>query len=710
MLTQNLNQIYLKSILILYFLLTSTSLLLSNDLRKIDSLKSELELTKSDTSKINILFEIGRSYEQISLDTSTNYFFMVVDQIKSLQNEGETNFTAYLKRTKGAVFRYIGVNYWRKGDYDVALEYYMKSLKINEELFDTIGMAKCYNNIGVIHNAINNFEKARENQLIALELKKAIGNKRSISSSHNNLGVNYWKQAQSIKDSIKRIELFNKALDSYQKSFELAKEIDSERMIAFGYLNIGIVQIDLGKYEEAIDNCRKSLEIRNGIGDKYTIIEAHKFFSKAFLKASLYYRKTNKSNWLNYLDSALYYANIAYKDAHAINALHLQIDIVSILQESYSVKGKYKEAIKYAEIFISLRDSMFKEEKTKAIQEVQVKYEIEKKEQELLAKDAIIKHQNTIKNALLGGLVVILAFIFFIVFAYTQKRKANLKITQQNKRLVLLNEEVNSQKKEIESQRDQVIKQKKQLTDSIEYAGLIQQALLPSNEILKNTFPEHFIFFQPRDEIGGDFYWIKNINQFTIIAAADSTGHGVPGAMLSILGIAILNELVRRKEIQTAAELLEKLRNEIKSSLQQDMNSRGIKDGMDIAVCVIDNNTLEMQYSGANSPIYIVKNLEIEQIKPTENPIGVYFAEEAFRNENIQLAKGNIVYMFTDGFMDQFGGDNGRKFYSKNFKSLLQKYSDKPMSEQQKFLGMTFNEWKRKHEQNDDVLVMGIKI
>ena len=303
-------------------------------------------------------------------------------------------------------------------------------------------------------------------------------------------------------------------------------------------------------------------------------------------------------------------------------------------------------------------------------------------------------------------------------------------LKQTNHLLIEKNEEINQQNEEIQAQRDQleiqneqvtlqrdkIIYQKKQITDSINYARNIQQAILPKYDLLKSNFADYFIFFKPRDIVSGDFYWLKNVNGVIVFAVADCTGHGVPGAFLSMLGITLLNELSQRKEISAASNLLEELRILIKSSLQQTGDSNEAKDGMDIALCAIDKKTLTLQYAGANNPAYLIrKNIdndtfELIHLKPDSQPIGVYIKERKFTNHQIQLQTGDRLYLLSDGFADQFGGINGRKYYSNNLKELILSIQSENMENQKKILENTFLTWKGKLEQVDDVLVMGVEI
>ncbi len=269
--------------------------------------------------------------------------------------------------------------------------------------------------------------------------------------------------------------------------------------------------------------------------------------------------------------------------------------------------------------------------------------------------------------------------------------------------LIVANQEVTSKKEEIEEVH-------KHITDSIEYASRIQQAVLPPKELINKLLPEHFILFKPRDVVSGDFYWLKQIGNYTVYAAADCTGHGVPGAFMSMLGISFLNEIVTKTRFDNAGEILNRLRKKVKTSLRQTGKDHESKDGMDIAVCVIDSESLMLEYSGAYNPLYIIRNGDFKEIKATRNPIGIYLKEKPFENHKFQLKKGDVIYTFSDGYVDQFGGEDDSKFKTKNFKKLLVEIYNKPMKEQEKILEGVLLKWQGETEQTDDIVVFGVRI
>ncbi len=323
----------------------------------------------------------------------------------------------------------------------------------------------------------------------------------------------------------------------------------------------------------------------------------------------------------------------------------------------------------------------------------------------------------------------IIYFILFIILIWIIIKIYTRKLEKDKQRLEQIIQErtveIRKQKDEIESQRDKIIEIHSELKDSINYAQRIQQAVLPSHNYLNKILNDYFILFKPKDIVSGDFYWATKINEYVIITAADCTGHGVPGAFMSMLGTSFLNEIVKNSKIITANKILYQLRESIISALQQKGEEGEQKDGMDISLCCINTKTYEIQWAGANNPIYVItknsqitslqpiminNNYKLYEIKPDKMPISIYSRMDNFTIHKIQLEKNDQLYMFSDGFADQFGGPKGKKFKYKPFKRLLLENAHKPMNEQKEILNTAFNNWKTNFEQIDDVIVIGIKL
>ena len=267
------------------------------------------------------------------------------------------------------------------------------------------------------------------------------------------------------------------------------------------------------------------------------------------------------------------------------------------------------------------------------------------------------------------------------------------------------------QKHKIKKQHDIVRKQKKKIEDSIFYAKRIQSAVLPPNQFIQHLLAEHFILYKPRDIVSGDFYWIKQVDDRIFIAAADCTGHGVPGALMSMLGITFLNEIINKDPNIHANEILNELRIHVISSLHQTGSIGESRDGMDIALCIINHKNKTMEFSGANNPLFLIRNRELLSIRGCKMPIGIHRkSKESFVNHYLDLYEDDLIYLFSDGYIDQFGGEFGRKYLTSNFKDLLLKNSKESLKKQKQILEQTFYDWKGDYKQLDDILIIGFKV
>ena len=310
------------------------------------------------------------------------------------------------------------------------------------------------------------------------------------------------------------------------------------------------------------------------------------------------------------------------------------------------------------------------------------------------------------------------------VYRYVTKpwNKDELKITidraletfnlkQQNRKLFSDLEEANiTLEKKVIERTKKIESQRKEITDSIQYASRIQYALLPPEEELNSLLPSYFILNKPRNIVSGDYYWLAQKDRQVVVGVADCTGHGVPGAFMSILGLASLNEILIQTESIKSNEILNQLRNQIKKSLRQTGKTDEARDGMEMALCVVDFESKILQYSGAFRPLYLIRDKQLIEIKGDSMPIGIYDDKEiSFSNEELTFKDDDIIYMFTDGYVDQLGGPDRKTYKSKKFKQLLMDIHQKPLPEQKNILEKEYEAWRRDIEQIDDIMVMGIR-
>lgn len=319
-----------------------------------------------------------------------------------------------------------------------------------------------------------------------------------------------------------------------------------------------------------------------------------------------------------------------------------------------------------------------------------------------------IEKQKLITYFIGVALLLVTGLGYFIYVNYRNKKKANEILEEKNRLITLQKEEIQEQKEVAEMQRDQITYQKKHITDSIHYALRIQRAILPSLELFTDEI-EHFVLYKPRDIVSGDFYWVNKKDNLWIVIAADCTGHGVPGAFMSMLGVSFLNEIINNKNIHKPDQILNSLRENIILALKQMESQSDVKDGMDITVCAIDYSTGILEWAGANNPLFIIQNGELNHIKGDKMPVAIHDVMEPFTLHTFKLNKGDTFYTFSDGYVDQFGGTSQKKFLSKNFKEVIMTLQDKTMYEQGVKLNEVFEEWKKDVEQVDDVTVIGLR-
>ncbi len=599
------------------------------------------------------------------------------------------------------IYNNIGNTYFLQSNYPKTLEYFQKGLEINEKLNNKNEISSSYIGIGFFYDSQGEYSKALKYFRKSLEINKELKDKKTISYCYNNIGKTYQSKNQ-----------FDSALIYFDKSLILKEQLKDKYGISYTCVGVGAVYNSIGEYDKAIVFLNKAITISREIGEKSIETNAYSELALLYSKHSDIQKTYNNSKK-------------AFLLAEEIGNIEIQQKSSEILANTCNLLGLYKEAYRYHVVFKTMTDSLFNVKNVKKIASIEYEYKHEKEKQNNILqqqkKDAVRaeeeKRQKAIRNSFIGGFALMLILLVVAFASFLQKRKANKIITETNEELNITLEVVNKQKEEITAQHTEIVvhldklaRQNKHITGSINYAKRIQTAVLPAANVLEKILPEHFVLFKPRDIVSGDFYWIKKINENIIIAVADSTGHGVPGAFMSMLGISFLNEIAQKKEIQQANQVLDELRNRVKTTLDQTGKDNEAEDGMDIALYAINTETNELQFSGANNPLLIFRNNELIELKADKQPISIFHKERPFTNHKFQLEKNDMLYAFSDGYADQFGGKKGRKFYSKRFYQLLSDIQDKKMQEQKQILEKTFTNWLGKGKQIDDVLVMGVKL
>jgi serine phosphatase RsbU (regulator of sigma subunit) len=489
------------------------------------------------------------------------------------------------------------------------------------------------------------------------------------------------------------------AIYYFEKSRAIREEIQNLPWIGQSYNNMGTAYFIQNRFSAALKYFQQGLMWRikgnsafGGVGESYINI------------GKTYYKLGNTS-------LANLYLTKAYSMADSVGHLKLKYLAAEVLKEVYKEKGDYKKAMEYQDLYYAANDSMYsgkkkeeltnlaldfdtdqklRQDSTKRVQaELAVMFEQEKHE-------AISKRTNIIIMLLILFLSVVAFFAYSFFKSNQQKQKQNELITDQHHLL---------QEKQTE------------INDSINYAKNIQNALLPSAGIFKEKCTEHFIFFQPKDVVSGDFYWASEVkdgkDDLFIYIIADCTGHGVPGAFMSLISISFFNEIINEEKITDPAKILNTLRKRIIQTLNQ-KESGHRQDGLDCVVCVLNKKTNELSYAGANNKLYVASSYGdyvVTEYKTDKMPVGKSPHENIpFTKHTLQLKDKDIIYTFTDGYPDQFGGPTNKKLKTKNVQKKIASMVEKPLSEQKKELELFFEEWKGNNEQIDDVTFIAIKV
>lgn len=722
-----------------------------NEASRINLVKQLLNKSTADTAKAFFLNKLASLLKGNLPDSALIYAFKVIELSKHENFPNKFLAKAYNK---------IGNIYQKKGDLKQAEIYYNKSLDIFRTIPSRVGqkgMADCFNNLATTFQSQGSYKKAIELFIESLKLRKKLKTEKYIAILYNNLGYCYL----SLKDTQKAKEYFNKSLKIKIK----LKRIESK---AYSYNNLGDVELFNNNFKKAREYYQQALEIRKKYDNKGNLAYTYESFGALYLKEAKYDKA------LAYFDSAL----VIYKKAklkgvaktyqqmaelyvkkkdfkNAVSYSKKTIEIATknridrIISKAYrnlayiyESQNKSSLALKYYKLYVATKDTIYSNDNKKQsgylnqlIKNLEKQDEIEKQKLELLKNNEITKRQRIQTFAFIGGLIFMFILLFVSYLNIRNKKKANLALNKKNNEIKSQKEEIEQQGEELLQSNNILLTQKKEITDSIYYAEHIQNAILPKKEFIQDALKDAFVFFKPRDIVSGDFYWIQKIKNFTIVAAADCTGHGVPGAFLSMLGSSYFNEIVTSRSLDNAGLILNKLRSKIKTSLHQKVGGDS-KDGMDVALYVIDNETFMLQYAGAYNPLYVIRNEFIEDEKITEieknkkikihktidkqthiielkadrQPVAIHISETDFTNVKFQLKKNDCIYVFSDGFVDQFGGDLGKKLKPKRFKEVLLSVYKEPMQEQCELLGKKFEEWKGEFKQVDDVLVIGQRI
>jgi serine phosphatase RsbU (regulator of sigma subunit) len=637
----------------------------------VDSLRSYYKNTKNpDSLRLEALNDIA--WDVLYSNPDSAYILG--------HEELEVARSKKLKKWEAKALNTIGASYQIKGNYLKAIEFYQQSLKVSESIGEMKRVASSLANIGSLYINIGEFEKALDYQNKSLVLFRKLDMKAGMASALNNIGIIY-----------NNISNYEKALEYNEKGLKLYEELGDKQGIAAATGNIGNIYMSLQNYDKALEYQQKSLSITQEIGDKPGIASNFTNIGRILSRQKQY-------------DKALPFLTQAISVAKESEDVFSEKEASYVLYEIYKQKNNPKKSLEYYENYVALRDSILKEDNKRDIQKKELEYEYEKKaaadsvknEEEKRVKDALIVAKNaqieqdkTQKVALFGGVILL---ILFGIFIYSRFR-----VSQQQKQII----EIKS--KETEEQKTIIEEKQKEILSSISYAKRIQYTLLAHDELLDENLKEYFILFKPKDIVSGDFYWATANEKGFYLAVCDSTGHGVPGAFMSLLNISFLNEAINEKNIVSTNEVFNHVRKRLITSISAD----GAQDGMDAVLIKLNDNKIE--YAAANSSPILVRNNKVTDLPYDKMPIGKSEQIREFNKYTLETEKGDMLYFCTDGYADQFGGEQGKKFKHKQLQELLVAICNKSVSEQKKILNDTFEAWKGTLEQVDDICIIGLR-
>lgn len=666
------------------------------------------------------------AYVTLSEVLATSNLDTVIYLCEKAQSIAENNLTKQpskleeksFKTSLAAALNNIGYVYMNKSNFKLALKYYFKANDVELSNGNRQGLASGYNNIGLIYYDLGDVPLALEYYHKSLKIKEEFGDKKGIAMSFINIGHVYKDQGDR-----------KLAIDYYLKSLKIHQEIGNKKGMALAYNNIGSVYITEKNFPKALSYYKESLKTRQEIGDKKGIAACYHNLAKVYGKqnntdlALLYYQKSldlrieiedRQGEAYSYLDQGYLCLSLGkVKEAKILAqkgfAIGNELSLTDVIERNAELlskiaqkEGDWKQAFIMHNRALQIHDSVASEESIKATANQQAKYLYEKEKSisdiEQAKKDELVKQEKQKQWIIIIATAAVLILVLIFLLMLFKRFKV-----------------IKRQNNIIQTQKELIEVKHQEITDSINYAERIQRTFLASNDLLDQHLPDYFVFFKPKDVVSGDFYWASKLNNGSFaLVTGDSTGHGVPGAIMSLLNITSLEKAVEKET--DPAQIFNVTRNIIINRLKKDGSAEGGKDGMDASICAYDFSKMNLSITAAQNPVWIVRKNdngeeELFEVKPDKMPVGKHDKQDiSFSSQHFNLHKGDVVYTLTDGFPDQFGGDNQKKFMSKNLRKLLATHAHLPMNEQKELLAKTFSEWKGSIEQVDDVCVIGVRV
>jgi len=570
----------------------------------------------------------------------------------------------------------IGRYYLVMTDYGKSAEEINKALLYYEQQGETGHLASTYSLQGILLERIGDEESSHLVQVKACQLAKDAGDISTYASMLTNLILDYLNP-----EDIDSAYYFLKELESIEGNIR-------EGGLYYYNQNWGKYYLIKKDHEKSIVYFNKALDVAN----EYDMVDS---------KATIYMEISNSYILDNQFDEAQSMAVRSYKISEESSLIYEKSEALYQLVYIAELLNNYQDAFTYQKELTVLEKEIFNVEKVKKAKEMEGQLNLVQKEKIIAEQELSIraeqqeadrvKSQNNYLYLVIG---IVSLLVFFTLWIYFKTRK--------------LNTSINLQKDIIQEKGEAIEEAYNNIHDSLEYSKYIQRAMLPSNEFFNSKFSDHFIYFQPKDIVSGDFYWGQEQDGCVYVAAVDCTGHGVPGAMVSIIGYNGLNRCLKELNLKQPSKILNNLSDFVEESLFNE--EKEMKDGMDMALCSFDLKNNVVNYAGANNSIYVVSNGELKEYKSNKRPVGKFPSKNEFKEEKIEVNKGDAVYLFSDGYADQFGGAKGKKMKYKAFREILTSFAMEPMEVQMELVKKRFEDWKGDLEQIDDVCIIGIRI
>lgn len=601
--------------------------------------------------------------------------------------------------------------------FDSTNHYINLALEISIKIKDTANITYCYRTLGDIFYTKTYTKEAEQYYRKALALDSLIGDTLGYAQDYYLLGESYAKDSEEMEDLYTAKEYYTKAVylqDLINSNQEFYVGI---KHLTYGSLaNVYIKIATLTNNDNYADSCLYYVKTALDYFIKQSRIDNAISYGNTYVTYLRYYKK---------YDAALAFLKRQKKYIDENSSPLLLRVYYNHLKEIYICLGDYKNAYECFEKETEYGNAHINDSSMNALAEMKTEQAmmIERFDREKAEAFHAAEKQkmHIIIFSLIGGLALISLLVFYIFRVLKIRKMANavlseknLLLAEQNNKLAEQKEEIENQRDEIMAQRDHIEAQNKEIQASINYARRIQRALLTPDEAIGSVFPDYFLLYKPRSVVSGDFYWVGQFGDNKVCIVADCTGHGVPGGFMSVLGMTNLNYIVGQDIAPDA--ILNKLRDAIMWNLRQKESipeelSAHVLDGMDVAAYVVNERQMTLSYAGANNPLILIRDNDVQVIKPDRMPVGISIEMKPFKSVTVELRKGDCLYTYSDGFQDQFGYDSDRKFQKSRLRKLLLEIHTRPMDEQRELLNLVFKEWRGPAEnQTDDVVIMGVRI